>query len=392
MLVTDPNLKNPRSIQWNLDIQRAITNNLTLDVAYVGVHGFDEIHTVDLNEAPLGTGWNTPWTPAQIAATSGAGKLKAADAGFTSGQICVGQALAGGGDSAGTCVDNTAAIAAARPFAAQFPYFQYIAQTTNGFRSNYDALQVTFDGRNYHGLNFLAAYTYGHALDDWTKSSQATSALANPANPQYQYGNSDMDVRHRLRFSPTYAIPGIKSPGQMLEGWQVSAIWALQSGFAWAPNDATANDWGGTGENGDRAIPSPNSGNWQSWNYTGPHSAFSNVGDTPIPCYGQLTGCTPFASAPAIQQSCLAAAQAPYSNSMQQALAVQALEGASGACYIQNGGILTPPAYGTLGDARRGLFTGPTFQNVDLSLEKMWHFKERYSAQCGSRFTTSLTM
>ena len=111
---------------------------------------------------------------------------------------------------------------AARPYNAKFPYFQYIAQTTNGFRSNYDGLQVTLDGRNYHGLSFLASYTYGHALDDWTKSSQATAALANPANPQYQYGNSDMDVRHRFRFSPTYAIPGMKSPGQMLEGWQIS--------------------------------------------------------------------------------------------------------------------------------------------------------------------------
>ena len=58
MLVTDPNLKNPRSIQWNLDLQRAITNNLTLDVAYVGVHGCDEIHTIDLNEPALGSGWD----------------------------------------------------------------------------------------------------------------------------------------------------------------------------------------------------------------------------------------------------------------------------------------------------------------------------------------------
>jgi hypothetical protein len=384
MLVTDPNLKNPRSIQWNLDIQRALTSNLTLDVAYVGVHGFDEIHTIDLNEPALGTGWNTPWTAAEISTFNanlprGATKLNPLDAGFTSGQICVGQAA----DAAGTCTDNTFAINAARPFAAQFPYFQYIAQTTNGFNSNYDALQVTFDGRNYHGLNFLASYTYGHALDDWTKSSQATSALANPADPRYQYGNSDMDVRHRFRFSPTYAIPGMKSPGQMLEGWQVSAIWALQSGFAWAPNDATHDDWGGTGENSDSAIPSPNSGNWQSWNYTGPHSAFSNAGGTPIPCYGAAANCTPLANAPAsILQSCSAAAVAPYAgNTLQQQLAIQALNSANGACYIQNGGILTPPAYGTLGDATRGLFTGPTFQDVDVALEKMWHVKERYSMQ-----------
>ena len=58
MLVTDPNLKNPRSAQWNLDLQRAITNNMTLDVAYVGVHGWNEIHTVDLNEPALGAGWD----------------------------------------------------------------------------------------------------------------------------------------------------------------------------------------------------------------------------------------------------------------------------------------------------------------------------------------------
>ena len=62
-------------------------------------------------------------------------------------------------------------------------------------------------------------------------------------------------------------------------------------------------------------------------------------------------------------------------------LALAALTSANGACYIQNGGILTPPAYGTLGNATRGLFHGPNFQDVDIALEKMWHVKERYSAQ-----------
>ena len=60
MLMSNPNLESPKSIQWNVDLQRAINNNLTLDVAYVGVHGYDEIHTVDLNEPALGSGWNTP--------------------------------------------------------------------------------------------------------------------------------------------------------------------------------------------------------------------------------------------------------------------------------------------------------------------------------------------
>ena len=38
---------------------------------------------------------------------------------------------------------------------------------------------------------------------------------------------------------------------------------------------------------------------------------------------------------------------------------------ANGACYIQKGGILTPPAYGTLGNATRGIFVRPKYENVD---------------------------
>jgi hypothetical protein len=367
MLVSDPHLKNPKSIQWNVDVQRAITNQLTLDVAYVGVHGYDEIHTVDLNEPAVGSGWN-PNSPSQT----------------ISAATCLGSLVSPVAPTQTTlskCAADTKAEQLARPYNVAFPYFQYIAQTTNGFVSNYNGLQVTLDSRNYHGLSFLTAYTYSHAQDDWTKSSQATAALANPANQQYQYGNSDMDVRNRLRFSPTYMIPGIKSPGQMLEGWQISAIWALQNGFAWAPNDQSKDDWSGTGENLDAAIPNPNNGAWQSWNYSGPTSAFSNAGGTPIPCYGAASGCTPWATAPtAIWQTCSAAAVAPYSTTLLQDLALAALTSSRGACYMQKGGILTPPAYGTLGNGTRGMFTGPTFQNVDVSVQKMWKFKERYSA------------
>ena len=64
-----------------------------------------------------------------------------------------------------------------------------------------------------------------------------------------------------------------------------------------------------------------------------------------------------------------------------QDLALAALTSPNGACYIQKGGILTPPAYGTLGNATRGLFVGPKYINVDIALEKLWQIKERYSVQ-----------
>ena len=55
----NPNLHQPYAAEWNLDIQRAITNKLTLDVAYVGDHGYDIETMVDLNQPAIGAGWNT---------------------------------------------------------------------------------------------------------------------------------------------------------------------------------------------------------------------------------------------------------------------------------------------------------------------------------------------
>ena len=92
------------------------------------------------------------------------------------------------------------------------------------------------------------------------------------------------------------------------------------------------------------------------------------------------------ASAPAdIQTACTTAAQAPYAAMRTlQALALRSL--ANNACYIPDGGILTPPAYGTIGNAGRNSFRGPGFDNVDMSVAKAWHVGERYSAQFRAEF------
>ena len=170
----------------------------------------------------------------------------------------------------------------------------------------------------------------------------------------------------------------------MLEGWSVNALVTVQSGFPWNPSDTTTFDWLGTGENGNSGI---GLGTTQFWNYSGPKSAFTVNSANPIPCWteGTVKGCTSGtanAQAAAAWATCQTAAQAPYAgNATLQGLALAALASASGACYMQNGGILTPPAFGTVGNASRGIFTGPNFRNVDFSVAKIWKLKERYTAQ-----------
>jgi hypothetical protein len=352
----DPNFQQAYTAEWNVDIQRAITNNLTLDVAYVGNHGAQQEYLSDLNQPPIGTGWD---------------------------QGTINTCLGSVATNYNKCTPNKAAELAAGQYSAKFPYLSNIdiaGTQGGGLWSNYDALQATLQARNYHGLSFLAGYTYSHALSvtDGNSTNNGSALLADRNNPRLNYGNNSNDQRQRFTFAPTYQIPGMKVPAQMLEGWTVNGILTLQSGLAWSPSDATVNDWLGTGENTNSGI---GAGTTQFWNYSGPRSAFSNTGPNAIPCYGKLAGCTALASTPAdVLAACMNAAQAPYAGNPQlQQLAVAALN--NGACYTQGGGYLTPPAFGTLGDASRGLFTGPRYYNIDFSVSKLWKIRERYSAQ-----------
>ena len=57
------NLRTPYVTTWTLGIQRALTNNLSLEVAYVGNHGTKLVSVTDINQPRIGSGW----TPAALA-------------------------------------------------------------------------------------------------------------------------------------------------------------------------------------------------------------------------------------------------------------------------------------------------------------------------------------
>ncbi len=310
------NFRTPYVENWTLGIQHAFSGKLGVDVSYVGNHAVKLPGVVDLNQPAAGSGW----TPPAI--------------------------LAGAADPD--------AEAAARPFTlnGKFPYLALINYLSNFYGSTYHGLQTTFTGRNYHGLDFVAGYTFSHALDDLS-SNWVAFLPKDSANPLLDHASGDEDIRHRFTFSITYTLPEKKTKSQLLEGWQVNTIITLQSGQPWNVNDQSF-DFSGTGELADR------------WNFFGNPSDFKSQGPNGLPFF-----------APGASSACTAKALALDGGS--PGLNTAALN--LGGCYVNGNSMLLPPALGTFGTMGRNIFRDTGFHNVDLSVSKSFIFRERLKAQ-----------
>jgi hypothetical protein len=120
--------------------------------------------------------------------------------------------------------------------------------------SNYTALQVRLEKRFSNGLQFEAAYTYSHALDDASSASlgaQNQGDFRLQTAPQLEYGNADFDVRHRFVFNFVYNLPFGKDQrfgsdlsgfrNQIVGNWQVTGIISAQTGNWFTPTDDLVN-------------------------------------------------------------------------------------------------------------------------------------------------------
>jgi carboxypeptidase family protein len=353
------NLRNPYVTMWTVDLQRAITTNLSLDLAYVGNHGTDLLGLTDLNQPPVGAGWGSASDPTSPLAGC----------------------IATPGPTA--CAPSAALEVAASPYGAKFPYLSYIDWLSNLGESNYDALQVTLTQRASHGLSFIAGYTYSHALD--MSSDNWGAGFVSPINAATVgnlYGNSLFDITHNFTFSTTYALPGRKGMGQILEGWSLNSVVTLQSGMPWGVNDFTT-DFSGTNEIGASATE----GEW--WNFYGNPKDFqsttaflnTNGGTGGIPYFpGNCAGdCTALPGTPGGPAMATANATCNAKAAALGPAAVASL--ATLGCYANGGSVLIPPAYGTLGNSGRDNFRGFPFYEWDLSITKDFKFRERLTAQ-----------
>ena len=231
-------------------------------------------------------------------------------------------------------------------------------------------------------MSFVLGYTYSHSLgtgyDNWS-----FLVPINSYNPKQLYGPTLFDAAHQLTYSITYALPGKRSPGHLLEGWSVNSIVTIQSGQPWGTNDFTT-DFSGTNE-----VSNPST-NGEQWNFYGNPSDFkttnafeyTNGGQGGIPYFsgctaGGVTGCTGNEASTSSACNAKAAAIGPLASASLANLG----------CYAYKSSILIPPAYGSYGTSGINPFRGPAFYNWDFSITKDTKFlSERMDAQFRAEF------
>jgi hypothetical protein len=181
--------RTPYLQQFSLGVQDEFARNWMLDVSYVGSTGRKLYRLVDLNQA---------FAPGAGPGAISPGLSSAAVQGFG------------------------------------------VHAMQSSANSSYNSLQVGVTKRFSYGLQLLAAYTYSHAIDDYSGDPSGTSDVTVvPGNQAPGFlenrASSDFDRRQRFVFSGVYDLPNFYkgSSGiarQAVNGWELATVLTLQGG------------------------------------------------------------------------------------------------------------------------------------------------------------------
>ena len=171
-----------------------------------------------------------------------------------------------------------------------FPAFGQYQQDLNAGTSNYNALQVKVKQANLRGLNFLASYTWSKSLDEQSEGQSGT--ITDIYNLRRDYGPSDFDYRHLFSLSGIYQLPvgkgkeyyanASKPVDLLIGGWNFGSIFYARAGGV---GQLQCGDSGGLGAQWGRCnvvtgVP--------RYIHTGPVGAFLNPAAYAQPAPGTL--------------------------------------------------------------------------------------------------------
>ena len=210
-LANDVHRRTPYVEQYELNIQRQVTNNTVVEVGYLGTQGHRLQRLIS---------YNLPYPSA------------------------------------------TGSVVSREP-APEFGNIQYMAGVVN---SNYHSLSAKVTRRMSAGLTFLTGYTFAKSIDDGSGIRVLGTDQLKPQDGtcvSCERGLSIFDTRHRFVTSVLYALPfgkgrkfvnrGITS--SLIGGWELGSIWTISSGFPLNVGDGK--DQSNTGHGYDRpnAVP-----------------------------------------------------------------------------------------------------------------------------------------
>ncbi len=134
---------------------------------------------------------------------------------------------------------------------------------TNGFSSNYHALQLSVRKSYGNGLGITGNYTYAKALDTMSDlfNSRAGAHPTDNENIKSDYGPADFNVTQRFVGTVSYQLPFLKE-NRWFGGWGANAIISRQTGLPLSPYSSSSHyDPNKDGYRTDRLVPTvaPNS-------------------------------------------------------------------------------------------------------------------------------------
>jgi hypothetical protein len=249
-----PHLRTQYSAQYNLNIQHQLTNDLVLQVGYVGSQGHRLLASHDVNFGNAQT-----CVDMQNIANFYADSNPDLSEAYTCGQFYADSSFflpantIPDGQSIHMPYGSVASygpgnpditLVGLRPYSSPncdpatgsgcpgdlTPVFSSIFAEDTIANSNYNSLQAMLEKRFSHGLQAQVAYT-------WSKSFDQASSFEGELNPldfHRSYSLSQFDARHRLVLSYFWQLPIPKYSGfagKVLNGWDLSGIYTYQTGF-----------------------------------------------------------------------------------------------------------------------------------------------------------------
>jgi len=221
----NPNIRTPYTQNWNLNLQRQITNQISLQIGYVGAKGTKLFRFIDSNQ------------PSQA-------QITAYDVSQCVSPYVYPNCPIQGFDSGG----NVARTA--------YPNLFYVNQEQSSANSIYNALQASLHMNGWHGLSMQANYAWSHSIDNASDLEDFIPNAAQPNNSlaqQLERGNSNFDIRERFSLNFNYQLPKFAGDYTKLKnGWGIDGVLNLQDGQPFNLNYNFEGDYSGSGEGFDR--------------------------------------------------------------------------------------------------------------------------------------------